>query len=208
MKTIIVFLFVCVTASAQNHSLKNGDLLFININCGGMCDAINAVTEGYKGNDFNHMGMVVLEESKVFVYEAVGKGVSKTPLNDFLKYTKETLYVGELKTPYQYLIPDALLFCESQLGVPYDNDFLYNNGKYYCSELMYDAFKSANDNKPFFQLFPMTYKEPHTNTYFPVWIEHFEKQGTEIPEGKLGCNPGGMSLDEKIKLKKIEYQAL
>ena len=46
----------------------------------------------------------------------------------------------------------------------------------------------------------MTYKEPKSNNFFPIWVEHFKKQGIEIPEGKPGCNPGGMSLDEKISL--------
>lgn len=201
MKSIIFFLLLSTVGFSQNNKLKNGDLLFININCGAMCDAINAVTEGFNGNDFNHMGIVVLEESNVFVYEAVGKGVSKTPLKDFLRATKNAVYSARLKNKYQHLIPAALAYCESQLGTSYDDDFLYNNGKYYCSELIYDAFLNANNHKPFFKLFPMTYKEPKSNEFFAVWVDHFKKQGIEIPEGKLGCNPGGMSLDEKITLK-------
>jgi len=202
MKNILFFLLFSISIFAQKTELKNGDLLFININCGGMCDAINAVTNGYKNNDFNHMGLVVTTNNKdFFVYEAIGSAVVKTPLNNFLAYTKKTVYVGKLKSKYTDLIPKAISFCESQLGVPYDDDFLYDNGKYYCSELIYDAFKFANKNKPFFKLFPMTYKEPKSDNFFPVWTEHFAKRGIEIPEGKPGCNPGGMSLDKKITLK-------
>jgi len=47
----------------------------------------------------------------------------------------------------------------------------------------------------------MTYKEPKSDNFFPVWTAHFAKRGIEIPEGKPGCNPGGMSLDKKITLK-------
>lgn len=202
MKNILFFLLFSVSAFAQKTELKNGNLLFININCGGMCDAINAVTNGYKNNDFNHMGLVVTANNKdFFVYEAIGELVVKTPLKDFLAYTKNPVYVGTLKSKHLHLIPKAISFCEEQLGVPYDDVFLYDNGKYYCSELIYDAFKFANKNKPFFKLFPMTYKEPKSDNFFPVWVDHFSKQGIEIPEGKPGCNPGGMSLDKKIKLK-------
>ena len=202
MKNILFFLLFSVSAFAQKTELKNGDLLFININCGGMCDAINAVTQGYKNNDFNHMGLVVkTAKNEYYVYEAIGSAVVKTPLKDFLAYTKKPVYVGTLKRKYVYLLSKAIPFCEGQLGVPYDDDFLYDNGKYYCSELIYDAFKFANNNKPFFKLFPMTYKEPKSDNFFPVWTEHFAKRGIEIPEGKLGCNPGGMSLDKKITLK-------
>ena len=201
MKNILFFLLFSLTVFAQKTELKSGDLLFININCGEMCNAINAVTQGYKGNDFNHMGLVVAtSKNEYYVYEAIGKEVVKTPLKTFLSYTQKPVYVGSLKKKYRYFTEKAIQFCENQLGVPYDNDFLYDNGKYYCSELIYDAFKFANNNQPFFKLFPMTYKEPHAYSFFPVWITHFEKQGIEIPEGKPGCNPGGMSLDKKIKL--------
>ncbi|WP_177763299.1 YiiX/YebB-like N1pC/P60 family cysteine hydrolase [Flavobacterium sp. I3-2] len=197
---LIFSLFFIQVICAQNQKLENGDLLFININCGPMCDAINAVTEGFESNDFNHMGMVIAENNEYFVYEAIGKAVVKTPLKTFVSYTKEPIYLGKLKNEYQYLIPDAIAFSEKQLGVPYDNDFIYNNEKYYCSELIYDAFLFANNDKPFFKLFPMTYKEPNSDNFFPIWVEHFKKQNIEIPEGKPGCNPGGMSLDDKIIL--------
>ena len=195
---IAFFLIFNQTITAQNQKLENGDLLFININCGPMCEAINAVTEGFEGKDFNHMGIIINENNEYFVYEAIGKSVVKTPLKTFISYTKEPIYLGRLKEEFQNLIPDAISFSEKQLGVPYDNDFIYDNGKYYCSELIYDAFLSANNNKPFFKLYPMTYKEPNSDNFFPIWIEHFKNQNIEIPEGKLDCNPGGMSLDEKI----------
>lgn len=201
----IFLLFYSMLSFGQKSELKTGDLLFININCGPICDAINAVTNGYDGKDFNHMGVVVKENDNYFVYEAIGKAVVKTPLETFISYTKETIYQGRLKRKYIKLIPKAIAFCEQQLGVPYDNDFLYDNGKYYCSELIYDAFLYSNNNQPFFQLFPMTYKEPHSESFFPVWIEHFNKIGIPIPEGKLGCNPGGMSLDKKIKIELIHF---
>lgn len=205
-KNILLLLFstFVFNSYAQKEELLTGDLLFINISCGPMCEAINAVTEGYKGNDFNHMGIVVIENKKHYVYEAIGKAVVKTPLETFTSYTTKKMYKGRLKKKFRHLIPNTILFCEKQLGVPYDNDFLYNNGKYYCSELIYDAFLFANNNEPFFKLFPMTYKEPDSANYFPIWIKHFEKQGIEIPEGKLGCNPGGMSLDKKISLETFQ----
>jgi len=199
---IIINLLLSSSVFAQTTPLKNGDLLFINVNCGAMCDAINAVTEGFENNDFNHVGMIYSDNNEDFyVYEAISAGVVKTPLNDFLKRT-DVVYKGTIKAPFQHLIPLAAAFCKENLGVPYDADFLYDNGKYYCSELLYDAFLNANNNQPFFQLFPMTYKEPGSDDFFPVWVEHFQEQGIEIPEGLPGCNPGGMSMDEKVEMEK------
>ena len=202
---IIINLLLSSSVFAQTTPLKIGDLLFINVNCGAMCDAINAVTEGFEGEDFNHVGMIYSDNNEDFyVYEAISAGVVKTSLNDFLKRT-DVVYKGTIKAPFQHLIPLAAAFCEDNLGIPYDADFLYDNGKYYCSELLYDAFLNANNNQPFFQLFPMTYKEPGSDDFFPVWVEHFQEQGIEIPEGLPGCNPGGMSLDEKVEMERLTF---
>ncbi|MES2778655.1 MAG: YiiX/YebB-like N1pC/P60 family cysteine hydrolase, partial [Bacteroidota bacterium] len=93
-------------------------------------------------------------------------------------------------------------FSLQQLGKPYDDPFLYDNGKYYCSELIYDAFAFANNGKPFFQLEPMTFKQPNSTSYFPVWIEYYQKLNIPIPEGKPGINPGGISRSDKIEFLK------
>jgi len=199
MKKLLLLLLWPIWLTAQTSDLKEGDLIFQNLNCGPMCDAINAVTSGYKEMKFNHMGMVFKENNEWYVIEAAGEAVRKTKVTDFLTYTKEPMYWARLKKEYNYLIPKAVAFAKEQIGVAYDNDFLYDNGKYYCSELIYDAFLKAY-GKPFFQLFPMTYKEPHANQFFPIWITHFAKQGIDIPEGALGCNPGGMSKDPKINI--------
>jgi hypothetical protein len=180
--------------------LQPGDLIFQNLDCGPMCDAIEAVTEGVDGQDFSHVAMVCRQGDSLVVIEAIGKGVHYTSLTDFAKRTPNKMYVGRVKPLYRKMIGKAEAFAEKQIGVPYDDAFIYNNGKYYCSELVYDAFKSANNNQPFFQLFPMTYKQPGSDVYFPVWVDYFKKMHMEIPEGKPGCNPGGLSRSDKIDI--------
>lgn len=199
MKKLLVFILFSTLSFAQDIQLESGDLIFQNLSCGPLCDAINAVTSGYDDLDFNHMGLVTKEGKELFVIEASGKAVRKVRLDVFLNYTNAPMYVGRLKPEYKSLIPKALEFAHQQIGVPYDDVFLYDNGKYYCSELVYDAFKAAY-KKPFFALYPMTYKIPNTTAYFPVWISYFNNLKTNIPEGELGCNPGGMSKDEKIDI--------
>ena len=199
----LLLLFICLSkyAAAQgNIRLKNGDLIFQNLACGPLCDAINAVTQGYGGNKFSHMGMVYLRNDSVLIIEASGKDVHLTPLRKFLSRSAFPHYTGRLKPAYSELIPAAITFSLKHLGDTYDDQYLYDNGKYYCSELIYDAFKSANQESPFFQLFPMTYKEPGSGDFFPVWKDYFAKLGMEIPEGKPGCNPGGISLSDKIDI--------
>lgn len=46
----------------------------------------------------------------------------------------------------------------------------------------------------------MTYRDPDTGEMFPVWVAYFERLGAEIPEGALGLNPGGMSLEPVLEM--------
>ena len=197
-----VFLLIFILPSilfAQTSKLKTGDLLFQKMNCGELCDAILAVTEGYQGNDFSHLGLVYIQNDSIFIIEAAGNAVRKVTLEQFSKNTKTNMYIGRVKNKYKKLIPGVIQFSLLQIGTPYDDDYLYNNGKYYCSELIYDAFLNAN-GMPFFDLQPMTFKQPETNDFFPAWVTYYQSLGVEIPEGQLGCNPGGISTSKKIKI--------
>mgnify|MGYP001019732028 CR=1 FL=1 len=201
MKKVLFLLLSTSALLAQNKvELKNGDLIFQDMDCGPLCDAIEAVTEGYNGNDFSHMGLVYHRNDTTYIIEAAGKEVRLTTLEKFSKNTAKSMYIGRLKKEYQKLIPNAISFSLLQLGVPYDDEYIYNNGSYYCSELIYDAFMFANGGKPFFQLFPMTYKQPGTNAFFPAWVEYYATIGKDIPEGLPGCNPGGISTSDKIEI--------
>lgn len=197
---ILLFLLFALSAFAQQPELKDGDLLFQDMDCGPLCDAIEAVTEGYGSNDFSHMGMVYHRNDTIYIIEAAGSAVRLTPLEKFRTYTNKPMLVGRLKTPHTELIPAAIAFSLKQVGVPYDDEYVYDNGSYYCSELIYDAFLFANGGRPFFTLYPMTYKQPGTDDFFPAWTEYYKKLGKRIPEGLPGCNPGGISVSEKIEI--------
>jgi hypothetical protein len=210
---LITLLLFSVQAFAQEAKLadpktfeyQNGDLLFQDLDCGGLCTAIETVTEGVNGKSFSHLGLVFVQNDSAFVIEAIGKEVQLTPINDFVfRNTDEKgnpkIVVTRLESQYSNLTNKALEFAVSQKGVLYDDAFLYDNGSYYCSELIYDAFKSANENEPFFELFPMTFKNPGTKEMFPVWVTYYKNLKMPIPEGKLGCNPGGISRSEKLEV--------
>lgn len=210
MKTI--FLFVALLLSIQGFSQKenqfpfrNGDLLFQDLDCGELCDAIEAVTPGLGDKHFSHIGMVYIAADSVYVIEALGKAVKLTRIQDFLNRQlnagkKPKVVVGRLKEPYQRLNGRALGFALEQRGKPYDDAFIYNNGKYYCSELVYDAYKEANHGEPFFHLYPMTFKDPQTGKTFPAWKEYYKILKTKVPEGKPGCNPGSIAISNNVEI--------
>lgn len=196
---ILSVVLIPTVLSAQKSQLKTGDLLFQKMNCGELCDAIHAVTEGYQGNDFSHLGLVYIQNDSIFIIEAAGNAVRKVPLEQFSKNTNTTMYIGRVKNKYKKILPEVIDFSLQQIGTPYDDDYLYDNDKYYCSELIYDAFLKAY-KKPFFELQPMTFKQPETNTFFPAWVSYYQRLEIEIPEGQPGCNPGGISTSKKIKI--------
>lgn len=200
---LYILLLFPVLLSAQTinvKDLKDGDLIFQDMDCGPLCDAIEAVTEGYKGTDFSHMGLVFHRNDTLYIIEAAGSAVRLNTLEKFSKNTSKPMLVGRLKKKFRKLIQQAIAFSIKQLGVPYDDEYVYNNGAYYCSELIYDAFMFANSGTPFFALYPMTYKQPGTNEFFPAWVDYYKSINKPIPEGQPGCNPGGISVSDKIEI--------
>ena len=187
------------------YNIKQGDILFQDMDCGPTCDAIEKVTKGWKGRNFSHIGLVDKKNDSLYVIEAIGKNVHYTAIDKFLNRSKNSngkpkIVIGRLKQESQHLLPGAFKFARQQLGTLYDDTFLYENGKYYCSELIYDSFKAANNNSPFFELKPMTYNDPETGRIFPVWEEYFKARDMPVPEGLPGCNPGGLSLSDKLDI--------
>jgi len=207
--TSLLFSPVIIIAQQSNLlldvSFKNGDLIFQNLDCGPLCDAIESVTAGYKGMPLSHIAIVEIANGNIQVIEAIGKNVHKTPIDTFLKRIvdsigKPKVIIGRLNSSYITLVPKALAFCNEQLGKQYDDAFLPHNDKYYCSELLYDAFKDANNGKAFFYLRPMTFKDKKAKTFFPAWVDYFAALKMEIPEGIDGCNPAGIANDTKLTI--------
>ena len=101
---------------------------------------------------------------------------------------------------YLDLIKPAIKSATSRIGKSYDEIFDIHNDKYYCSELIYYAFKEANNEQAVFELQPMTFNDPDTGQPFPIWVDYYEKLGVKIPEGEPGLNPGGISRSAFIDI--------
>ena len=215
VKLLKFFLFLyCFTLSPgckhshQSESLQEGDLLFQNLNCGDLCNAIEAVTEGINGKDFSHCAMVVSINDTLKVVEAIGEKVEVNTLQTFFARSGDTATIqnttfARVKHAFEPLLEKATSYAKQQIGQPYDKEFLLQNGKWYCSELLYQSFKEANNQNDFFELAPMTFKDPNTKTFFPAWVDYYKQLNAEIPEGKQGINPGLISRSNKIQIIKI-----
>jgi hypothetical protein len=214
---LVIFLNCCMIAPGCKHSqvenyLKEGDLLFQNLGCGALCEAIEAVTEGIDKKKFSHCALVVNINDTLRVVEAIGNKVQVNTLLDFFSRSGDTIIIrnitiGRVKHNFENLIPAAVSKAKQLIGQPYDDEFILDNNKWYCSELIYHSFKEANQQKDFFTLEPMTFKDPLTNDYFKAWVDYYKQLNTDIPEGKPGINPGLISRSDKIQIININsYQ--
>ena len=211
-KILILFFFFIATNSniaicqSTNFIPEEGDILFQDLDCGDFCDAVEKVTTGYKGAKFSHVAIAAKnEKGEIIVIEAISKGVSITPIDIFLakshdKNNMPKVLVGRLKPQYRYLITQAIKEAFKLVGRPYDDVFCVNNNNYYCSELIYDIFRKANNEKPVFSLSPMTFKDPDTKQIFPIWVQYFKDLNVPIPEGDLGNNPCNISKSKKLQI--------
>jgi len=204
--TLFCFIFfTSIGKENRQFQFQNGDLLFQDIDCGELCDAIEKVTPALGKKHFSHVGIAYIVNDSIWVIEAIGADVHVTKIQDFLnrqldEKKQPKVVVGRLKPAFQQLVPAVLTYALQQVGKPYDDAFLYNNGKYYCSELVYDAFKVANKGFDFFHLYPMTFKDPETHKTFGAWKIYYRSLKMKIPEGKAGCNPGSIAVNNNIDI--------
>ena len=217
MRKLYFIFFICFTScnSSDNNDfqLQIGVILFQDLDSSPLCDAIEIVTPGYNNNNFSHIGIIVelgdpncinpnyIYEDNIRVLEAIPNKVTTTKLDSFLNRSidsneKPKVIVGRLKKRYQYSILDAVKFLKNKIGIEYDDYFIKDNNKYYCSELIYEAFEKDS----VFRLYPMTFIDPITNNTMNLWQEYYNELETKIPEGEPGINPGIMSISENIKI--------
>ncbi len=192
-------------AQCNQSKFKEGDILFASISCGPLCDAINKVTDGYAGKDYNHCALVVKHKDTLCVVEAIGNKVQYNSIQKFYARVGDTTSVKNvlhmrLQNEYKNLIKVASIQAQTYVGQPYDDAFILNNNKMYCSEVVYEAFKFANAGKPLFTCNPMTYKDPETKQFFEPWVEYYKQLAAPIPEGEQGINPGGISKSNYLKV--------
>lgn len=206
IKRVVVGCLMFLVMFNAYAALQKGDLLFQDLACGELCDAIASTTVGYDGISVSHIGMVSdTSSSEPMVIEAYNNGVNELTLSSFLgrsadKEGRPLVMVGRLKPEYQYLIPSAVAAARQQLGQPYNSDFLPSSQGFYCAQLVYYAFKEANQGSAFFVLSPMNFKDVHTHRYPEAWRRYFNDRRETIPQGVLGINPGAISLDSRVEM--------
>lgn len=112
------------------ENCKEGDIIF-QISKSNQSTAIAWATK----STWTHCGIIIEKPDGKYVLEAIGK-VSLTPLDKWLKRGLGGNYTISRKIHEPMKVKYA-----KYLGMPYDLEFKFNNGKMYCSELVYEIYK-------------------------------------------------------------------
>ena len=81
-----------------------------------------------------HCGVVVMKGTKPYVLETQ-KTLVLTPLDKFIARGKDGKYWHKRSK-----LENIKIKYDNYLGIPYDLAFKFDNGKFYCSELIYDVY--------------------------------------------------------------------
>lgn len=202
MKSLIyIGVFFGLSACARSgQPLRTGDLLFQVGHESAMSGAIMAAT----GNDcelqFTHVGIAVIGDRADSVLEATSNGgVRMTALDEFLGKSARTkgrplVIAKRLKDTTGV----AASVCRARcfMGQPYDYSYRPDNGRMYCSELVWESYL-APDGRHIFPARPMNFRAAD-GSMPPFWSELFAKLGEEIPENVPGTNPNDMARDTAL----------
>ena len=174
--------------------------------CAFIDNAIKKVTATSFAKNYSHVGMAIQKEGQWFVLEAIPEeGICQTPLKKFLnrnknKFNKSQTTVARLDDYYQPYIAKAIEYGMKRINTPYDEIFLWDDGSYYCSELIYKMFSTQEipgDSLPFVT-HPMTFND-NKGKPLPSWVAYYKKRSQKIPEGIEGTNPNLMASSPHIK---------
>lgn len=119
-------------------ALKNGDLLFQSLDCGPLCEQIEASLQ----TPYSHLGIVYIDATGIKVIEST-KRTQITPLDAWLRQGRGRgadlfrLRSSQQQPGYGEAIVNAAM---KFLGRDYDDDWEWSDDKLYCSEMVWKSF--------------------------------------------------------------------
>lgn len=201
IKIILIFINLFIICQVYAENLKTGDLIFHISGNSLFSQAISSATSIPDSIDFDHVGIIELIEEKAYIIEASPEaGVRKISLEKFLnensgKKDSPTFIVKRLKKPIDF--NKAIKLAYSHIGEDYDWWYLPENGKMYCSELVYECYLDSEGNK-IFDATPMNFRAKD-GTMPEFWKSLFDQINAPIPEGLPGTNPNDLSRSPLLR---------
>ena len=190
-------------------NLQKGDLLF-QLRTGGELEyVISRLFAGYNNMALNHVGIYCGNGELV---EAIMPQVKTTAVDHFIQRSvadtqnRPCVLQARLIPEYAHLTDAAVTFARELINEPYDNQYCDKRKGWYCSELVLEAFRYANDGCFVFPQTPMGFRDLETGELFPYWAKLYQKAGKPVPEGEPGSHPALLSRSEKLDVINISGQ--
>lgn len=120
---------VMTARKAQVEDVREGDVIFQT----SLSQQSPLIKMGTRST-ITHCGVVVIKDGNPYVLETQ-KTLVLTPLKKFIARGKDSKYWH--KRPK---LDNIKIKYSGYLGKPYDLAFKFDNGKFYCSELIYDVY--------------------------------------------------------------------
>ncbi len=117
-------------SSPKASTLKEGDIVF-QTSKSQQAPFIIAATD----SKWSHCGIIIEKPDGLYVLEVIST-VSLTPYQQWVERGK-----GKHVGVKRYTEEPVKIKYSKYLGKPYDLAFKFDNGKWYCSELVYDIYK-------------------------------------------------------------------
>lgn len=138
IKSLLVIATLTISTHAAAQTLQVGDIIFHK----SQSAQSKAITEA-SGSEWTHVGMLVVNNGKWYVAEAIGP-VKSTPLQDFINRGKNKEYkIFRYKNFDPKTMTTALYTAIKRQNKPYDIYFEMSNERTYCSELVYKAMQEV-----------------------------------------------------------------
>lgn len=193
---MLLFVAAMMACNSAEYVPCKGDLLFVvGEEASEFSEAITRSTAHHEVLKYDHVAIVDVVGDSACVVEASSRGgVVVTPWNEFMESAKMTdgrVGVVVKRVNVAVDVDAAVKAARAHLGEEYDWSFRPDNGKMYCSELVYESY--LNDKgQHLFDASPMSFRDSEGNLP-QFWIDLYGRLGEEVPEGVDGTNPTEMS---------------
>jgi len=192
-------------ACSQAPALKTGDIIFVGLpseeESDGMAGAITAST-GEGDINYIHAAIVDIDaHGSAWVIDAtLAHGVDRHPLDtlfaDFRRHDGSYPIFEVFRLKNDDGVEGFVRSADAFTGEEYDVTFFPDNGRHYCTELVYDSY--VRDGEHLFEAAPMNFKGPD-GEFDPYWVKLFARIGEDIPQDVVGTNPQTMHGSEQLE---------
>ncbi|PPV05917.1 YiiX/YebB-like N1pC/P60 family cysteine hydrolase [Xanthomonas bromi] len=189
---LLLLLIALLPATALALKVQDGDLLFVTAARTGLSGAIADATATQGAMSFDHVALVAHARDSAVVLHADEHGSREQPLQAFIDEAtakQRRIVVYRLSPEHRPAIPDAIAQARRMLGKPYNDTYVQDDNRYYCSDFIERAFRAHH----VFALQPMNFKNLQTGKISPYWIDFYRSKGMAIPQDMPRTNSNDMA---------------